>query len=132
MSIDPQITADTGCAERVAAEQGTIDKVVAVMVAELDKQGLSGLLQNPEVLLTSYELRRDPYDGSEGLHAEWRNGRGQRLGGLQLHGSGQVFAEFDVVQAHPTDSRWFIEAVSAWGNPDNLKSELRLLPSVGA
>lgn len=123
--------AESRCAERVAAEQVVIDQVISAMVAQLAKQGLSHLLQNDQVVLAGYELRKDPYDGSEGLYAEWRNERGQRLGSMLLHGGGQVFAEFDVIQAHPTDARWFVEAVAAWGTPANLKSELRLLPAVG-
>lgn len=78
------------------------------------------------------ELREDPYDRSQALHAEWRSAGGALLGSLVLHADGQLFAEFDVLRPHPGRSQWLVEAVTAWGRAGALKSELRLLPVLGS
>lgn len=78
------------------------------------------------------ELREDPFDHSLALYAEWRSEGGGYLGSILLTGDGQVYAEFDVLLPHPGKPQWVIEAVTAWGRPGELKSELRLLPALGA
>ncbi len=77
-----------------------------------------------------YALRTDPFDQSETLTGVWRDLHGTRLGELQVRNDGSVYAEFDVVRQHPTDVRWFVESVTAWGTASAIKTELRLLPAV--
>lgn len=77
------------------------------------------------------ELRRDPFDGSEALYGEWFSPEGRRLGNVMIHADGKLYAEFDVVKPHPTDRRWFVEAVTAWGSRGAIKTELKLLPTLG-
>lgn len=77
------------------------------------------------------ELREDPFDHSLALYVEWRGAGNAYLGSILLTGDGQVFAEFDVLLPHPHKARWVVEAVTAWGRPGALKSELRLLPALG-
>ena len=71
-----------------------------------------------------FELQRDPYSGAEALLARWS---GARPGQVTVRGDGSVYAEWDVLCAHPRDSRLWIEAVIAWGTPPLVKSELRVL-----
>lgn len=78
------------------------------------------------------ELRVDPFDHSQALYAEWRAPGGALQGSVLVNGDGQAFAEFDVLLAHPRRRAWVIEAVTAWGRVGALKSELRLLPALGA
>ncbi len=80
--------------------------------------------------LVNPELRKDMYDGTQSLFAEWRTATGALLGYLLIHENGQLYAEFDVVAPHPSDKRWFIEAITVWGQGDQIKSEPRLLPAV--
>jgi len=54
------------------------------------------------------------------------------LGNLIAHAGGEFFAEYDVLCVHPNDRRWFVEAVTAWGRPGVIKTELRLLPALPA
>lgn len=81
---------------------------------------------------TRDELRVDSFDQNESLYAEWRTPGGSYQGSILVHGNGQVFAEFDVLLAHPRKPAWMIEAVTAWGCRGALKGELRLLPALGA
>ncbi|GAB6041097.1 hypothetical protein [Endothiovibrio diazotrophicus] len=75
-------------------------------------------------------LRRDPADGSMVLVVEWRDARGYKSGELVVNADGSLYAECDVLLPHPTDSRWFVEAVTAWGRPGAIHSEPRLLQAV--
>jgi len=77
-----------------------------------------------------FELQRDPASGQSSLVGTWQDAKGQRLGGIIFHCDGSFFAEYDIVEPHPHDQRWFVEAVNAWGKHDLVKSELRLLPAV--
>ncbi len=100
------------------------------LIAEVKKFGLDDMPSRIEAELSNQEWRTDPFDGSQGLYGEWRDERGQKLGNILVNGGGQVFAEFDVLCPHPTKSKWFIEAVTAWGPATNVKAELRLLPAL--
>lgn len=102
-------------------------------------QALAGALQRVGIDLplavagtppSHAELREDPFDHSQALHAEWRTPGGGLLGSILVNGDGQTFAEFDVLLPHPAKPRWVIEAVTAWGPCGALKSELRLLPAL--
>jgi len=76
----------------------------------------------------SFELQRDPASGQSSLVGTWKNADGHRVGRIIFHCDGSFFAEFDVVEQHPKDTRWFVEAVNAWGRNDTIKAEPRLLP----
>ncbi|OBS09178.1 hypothetical protein Thpro_021506 [Acidihalobacter prosperus] len=75
-------------------------------------------------------LRRDPADGSMALVMEWRNAEGYRCGELVVNADGSLYAECDVLRPHPTDSRWFVEAITAWGRAGAINTEPRLLQAV--
>lgn len=75
-------------------------------------------------------LSRDPASGGETLNLTWRNEYGFKCGEMLFHADGSFFAEYDVVRNHPDDKRWFVEAVTAWGRDDSIKSEPRLIPAV--
>ncbi|MGD8568733.1 MAG: hypothetical protein PVJ39_11630 [Gammaproteobacteria bacterium] len=78
----------------------------------------------------AFELQRDPASGQSSLVGQWKNVNGQRVGNIIFHCDGSFFAEYDVIEPHPRDQRWFVEAVNAWGKNDTIKAELRLLPAV--
>lgn len=75
-------------------------------------------------------LRRDPADGSMALVLEWRDGQGHKSGEMVINTDGSLYAECDVLRAHPGDRRWFVEAVTAWGREGAIHSEPRLLQAV--
>ncbi len=78
-----------------------------------------------------FATAKDPYSGLESLIGIWRNGQGYRMGEIKLHGDGSFYAEYDVALPHPTNARWFVEAVVAWGRGDTIKTEAKLLPALG-
>lgn len=117
---------------RLQSEQGNIIRVKQAMVKELARFGLEGLQTAIDKPFSMVTLRKDPFDGAETLLGEWRDKHGQLIGNMQVMANGQAFAEFDVVAPHPSDSRWFVEAVTAWGPIAALKTELRLLPATGS
>jgi hypothetical protein len=77
-----------------------------------------------------FELQRDPANGESSLVGIWQDANGHRIGSIIFHCDGSFFAEYDVVEPHPQDQRWFVEAVNAWGKHDTVKAELRLLPAI--
>jgi hypothetical protein len=121
----------SGVQSLLEARRPAIDKVIAAMLNELSALHLDQAGEGLNAPLKNLEVRKDPFDGAETLYGEWRDAHNQMVGSLQLMGSGKVFAEFDVVQPHPQKPKWFIEAVAAWGQIHQLKTELRLIPALG-
>ena len=74
-----------------------------------------------------YRLDCDPASGENSLVGTWRNEAGDKCGELLFHADGSFFAEYDVIRMHPHRPDWFVEAVTAWGRGDSIKSEPRLL-----
>jgi hypothetical protein len=70
----------------------------------------------------------DPANGKPGYEGVWRNALNERVGKLIINSDGSYFAEYDLCIVHPLRSRWFIEAVTAWGRDGTVKAEPRLLP----
>ena len=139
MNIFCSETSDTSADGNIAAvleqyiteQEPLLHAICAAMRAELIKVDLSEkaeLLPEPEQ--AHYELRVDSYDKSTSLYGEWQDKDGYKCGSLLIHQGGQVFAEWDVVCAHPLDKRWFIEAVTVYGKVGALGSELSLLEAV--
>jgi hypothetical protein len=66
------------------------------------------------------------------LTGYWYNKRNkqriERIGRLQFNSDGSFYAEYDVIKPHPQKVEWFVEAVTAWGKDDVIKTEARLLP----
>ena len=105
------------------------ESVCAALSEEVEKIGLS-----EKALLTApwerarFELQRDPASGQSSLVGTWQDMNGHRVGSIIFHCDGSFFAEYDVVEQHPADQRWFVEAVNAWGKNTTIKAEPRLLP----
>lgn len=74
-----------------------------------------------------FSLVTDPFTQSRDLVGFWYDGKQQRIGQLRFHGDGSFYAEFDIVLPHPRKPRCFVEAINAWGNEQNIKTEPKLL-----
>lgn len=118
--------------QRLQEVQPLLAEVWQALAASLAAAGVEQPLAVAGTPGSRSELREDPYDHSQALYAEWRSPGGALLGSLLVNGDGQAFAEFDVLCPHPRKPAWVIEAVTAWGRLGALKSELRLLPALGA
>jgi hypothetical protein len=105
-------------------------QVRAELHRQLEKNGIELSAGGIPAELGYCELRRDSFDGSEPFYAEWHDEKDRKLGEIIVQTGGQFFAEFDVLKNHPSDKRWYVEAVTAWGKPGVVKSELRLLEAL--
>lgn len=77
----------------------------------------------------SYHLERDPASGSDSLVGVWHDQKDQKIGMMVIHADNSFFAEYDVLLPllHPEKLGNFVEAVTAWGRGEMIKSEARLL-----
>ncbi len=108
------------------------EQVCQTLCRELNKLGLEqDKIPDIRFEAACFDLQKDPYSGENSLRGDWFNERKARLGSMLFHADGSFFVEYDVVHPHPTDRRWFIEAVTAWGRDGVIKSEARLLPALG-
>lgn len=106
------------------------DLICEKLIAEIEKTGFSteevpGL---PIFENAQFSLHKDPYTADENLIGSWFDKDKQKVGNIQFLSDGSFFAEYDVVKPHPTKQQWFVEGVTAWGKPDNIKTEAKLLP----
>lgn len=81
----------------------------------------------PDFDAAQFSLVIDPFTQSQDLVGFWYNTGKQRVGQIKFHGDGSFYAEYDVVQPHPSKKQWFVEAINAWGRQDNIKTEAKLL-----
>lgn len=117
--------------QRLAAEQATIECLREKLKAEFERYGFAELAKAVDDPLVNPELRKDSFDGNQSLYAEWRTPSGALLGYLLIHGTGQSYAQFDVLKPHPSKPQWVIEAFTAWGSGTDIKAEPQLLPALG-
>lgn len=122
------MTNPTEVTQKIRAEA-----VCTRLLNEIRKLGFEPgqLAHTPNYEQADCESSKDPYSGEETFCLYWKDRRGHRLGEMKFHGDGSFYAEYDVVQPHPSDPRWFVEAVVAWGRDDSIKSEPKLLPALG-
>lgn len=84
-------------------------------------------LKLPDYENAQFSLVTDPFTQSQDLVGYWYNNGQQRIGQIKFHGDGSFYAEYDVVQPHPVKKQYFVEAINAWGQMDNIKTEAKLL-----
>lgn len=122
---------DEAVALRYAAVQGLAEDILQRLRDEVEKLGFD----ESEVMLTGpgdaeYRLAKDPSNGEYSLVGDWRDTNGMKIGNLMFHPDGSFFVEHDVVKTHPSNGKWFVEAVNAWGRGADIKAEARLLPNL--
>ncbi|WP_446810097.1 hypothetical protein ACH50O_00400 [Methylomonas sp. 2BW1-5-20] len=84
-------------------------------------------LSLPDFDSAEFSLVTDPFTQTQDLVGYWYSAGKQRIGQIKFHGDGSFYAEYDVVQPHPSKKQWFVEAINAWGQQDNIKTEAKLL-----
>ncbi len=75
-----------------------------------------------------FSLQKDPFTLDDNLTGVWFNQNRHRIGQIQFLSDGSFYAEYDVIKPHPTKTKWFVEAITAWGKPDSITAEPKLLP----
>jgi hypothetical protein len=116
--------------EQAIEAKRVFGKAVCQRIAEnIVKLGfpLQTQLNLPDFDAAQFSLITDPFTQSQDLVGYWYNAGKQRVGQIKFHGDGSFYAEYDVVQPHPSKKRWFVEAINAWGRQDNIKTEAKLL-----
>jgi hypothetical protein len=103
----------------------TIEEVCRRMESELAKVGLA-LEPRPDSDWLRYVQSCDPFDKQLTMTGFWESS-GEVWGSVQLRADGGVYGEYFVTQPHPKRPGAFIEAVTVWGVPESLRSELRLV-----
>ena len=88
--------------------------------------------KTPQIKLeeVSFTWVIDPGNQLPGFEGIWRNVRQARCGSLTFNSDGSFYAEYDLFCPHPTDARWFVEMVTAWGRGDELKVEAQMIRSL--
>jgi len=116
-------------ATKIEEQRGFGEHICQQLKLCMDKIGFSTevLTTYPSYQTARFELIHDPLTGDFNLAGYWYDAHKQRIGRLQFQSDGSCYAEFDVVQNHPTKPQWFVEKVLAWGKMDNLKTEPSLL-----
>lgn len=122
---------ENAVAQSLVQHKGLLNAVWQAMRLRLVDTGLEDSLNTlPRPEVARYEMREDPFDTSKTLIGTWRDTQGATVGEIQVRDNGSVYAELDVIRNHPTDARWFVESVTAWGNQGDIKTELKLLSTV--
>lgn len=88
--------------------------------------------QLPDITLETAAFTKvvDPANGMPGFEGIWRNHLNERVGKIIFNSDGSYYAEYDLCVRHPSQQRWFIEAVTAWGRGGEVRAEPRLLPAL--
>ncbi|MDH2917469.1 MAG: hypothetical protein PXX77_11420 [Gallionella sp.] len=105
--------------------------IVEVLQKEADAFSVSGV--SPKIALSDLQFTRviDPGNQLPGYEGVWRNSRNDRCGMLTFNSDDSFYAEYDLFCPHPRDARWFVEMVTVWGRAGDLRSEAKLIPSIG-
>ncbi len=104
------------------------ESVCEALRKEVFKMGFPINFIIPDINDADFSLSKDPANGEDSLLGIWRDENGQKKGEILFHADGSFFAEYDVISEHPEKSRWFVEAVIAWGRENTIKCEPKLLP----
>ena len=103
-----------------------ICKRIAENIAKLGFS-LQAKIELPSFDAAQFSLVTDPYTQNQDLIGFWYGNDNRRIGQIQFHNDGSFYAEYDIVQPHPSKRHFFVEAINAWGRQDNIKTEAKLL-----
>jgi len=104
------------------------ERIVAALQKEAERYTATGTAPKIELQAVQFTQVTDPSNQLPGYHGIWRNARNERCGTLAFNSDGSFYAEFDVFCQHPSDSRWFVEMVTAWGRDGAVRCEATLQP----
>jgi hypothetical protein len=94
--------------------------ICAALRRQAERLGLS-LGQEPVWREAVLGTETDPYSRQENRVAHWRGKA--RDGSVTFFADGRIFAEYQVLQAHPGRDDCYVESVQVWGRPDALKGD---------
>ncbi|MBT0960546.1 hypothetical protein [Denitromonas iodatirespirans] len=94
--------------------------VCSALRAQAAKIGIC-LGNEPTWPATTSETREDPFSRAPAVVVTWRGG--PRFGTATFFADGRVFADYQVLAAHPTRPDYYVEAVQVWGSADALRGD---------
>jgi len=105
-------------------------RIAAALQKEAERFTATG--KAPKIELASVQFVRvtDPANLQPGFEGVWRNARNERCGTLTINSDGSFFAEYDLFCQHPRDAHCFVEMVTAWGQGDAVRSEVKLVQNL--
>lgn len=113
----------------ISQNQSQIENILTALESTYQKTGFDGTLIGEDSNI-NYNLVKDDFSGEYSLEGVWNYANGYRQGMFLIHPDGSFFAEYDVVKPHPQKTKWFVEAITAWGKESTIKTEPRLIPAV--
>lgn len=99
--------------------------VCAALRAQVEKLGLS-IGDEPIWSEVSFEAAVDPFTQEVSTVAYWRGGA--RFGKATFFPDGRIFAEYQVLQPHPSTADHYVDTVQIWGTPEKLRGDAVLEP----
>ena len=116
---------------RLPAELEVIaQRVVDALRQEAERFTAVGATPKIELAEIKFSRVIDPGNQLPGYEGVWQNARNDRCGALTFNSDDSFFAEYDLFCPHPRDTRWFVEMVTAWGRDENVRCEVKLIPSL--
>jgi len=104
----------------VAVDPALGEAICAALRRQVEKLGLS-IGDEPVWADAQFVDTVDPYTQEINRVGTWR---GQaRYGTVTLFADGRVFAEYQVLLAHPRKPESFVESVQIWGSPQQLRGD---------
>lgn len=107
-----------------------VGRIAQALQQEAGRYTEPGATPQIELFALSFTQVTDPANRQAGYEGVWRNTRNDRCGTLTINSDGSFYAEFDLFCPHPGDERWFVEMVTAWGNREAVRSEVKLIPKL--
>jgi len=96
------------------------EAVCAALRGQVAKLGLS-IGDEPVWADASFEEAVDPFSQEVSVVAYWRGKA--RFGKATFFPDGRVFAEYQVLLAHPDKADSYVDSVQIWGRPEHLRGE---------
>ena len=113
--------------QRIAAASAHGAELIAALQEKIDRLALPGDAINiPAYDTARFTLENDLYNGKQTLRAAFFPSPHYCIGFLLFHSDGSSFAEYHVMQQHPTRPALFIEAVEAWVRDGQIQTDTRM------
>ena len=101
-------------------DNATGEAVCAALRAQVEKLGLS-IGDEPVWADVVFEEETDPYSQEVSVLAYWRGKA--RFGKATFFPDGRIFAEYQVLLAHPAKPDFYVDTVEIWGRPEKFRGD---------
>ena len=103
------------------------EAVCTAVRRQVEKLGLS-IGDEPVWAEATFAEKIDPFSQETSRIGTWRGKR--RYGTVTLFPDGRVFAEYQVLLAHPEREGSYVESVQVWGRPEKLRGDATIVEQV--